>query len=181
MTKKNILLILLGFDVLKVCTSLATLIYFSIQLSIASNYDIIHEYREVPCIPTDVNVIHIAENCLMPTWYSDNDIAITENPFAGKISQQAANTAIKGISLNLPTTCLCQRSNTTTITGDCQVWSPCFFNTDLMKFMQGDFSRQVFTYISFIIGSLTMLVISLAVIPFSYKLYKREADQYIEL
>lgn len=181
--KKWCNLTLIGFvlNVMSIISSLITIIFFGVQLSMLKDYNYIYDYRDTECRLVSAKVREVdCEDSNMPLkWvavFSTNaNLDVVENPFAVRDYRSLALQDINHLILNSTYPCTCrsyipfnETDNVPTRHG-CAVWTTCILNIDFVKYMQRDNQRYYHTYISFVIASFISIVLTVAYFPISIK------------
>ena len=117
-------------------------------------------------------------------WKDVDGRDIIENPFNVRSTRIKAIKDRQDRPLGITQNCMCRNTNLNkniTYDNDCHVWTSCMFNTDFVSYIQGDYENHYSTNISFIIGSIAVMLLSSMTIPISYKMFKDSNSIYISL
>jgi hypothetical protein len=184
--QRNVLFILTGFTILKMITGLISLVYFSMQLVDMDQYRYIYDYKSGYRTIETVRVVELTGcNRWLTVYTSNNGEDIIENPFSAKTTITAADKEKDERPLSSLQSCTCRPNslpNTIKPVGsNCYVWATCFFNTDFLDYLQIDGRARRSENVSFMVGGLSIILLSCITIPISCMLYCNSKPEYVEL
>lgn len=182
MNKKRVELIILLLSGFKLITMVATMIFFSVQLSRVAEYTYVYQYHRTNCTPNSVKVT-MFEPCKRwtPLYITEKGQTLIDNPFSLK-SFRGASEELKTIDLHEERPCFCREKSQNILIDGCIIWPDCFINSQFLNYMQRDQNSRYDTNLSFVIVTAFSVFMAVGSIVFEIKLYqKNRENDYIEL